>query len=92
MKKALIVMAVLIAVVASTTLGGVQTASAFNPQPEPPAVDNEHSARHMHSDWFQDTFPVQRADNDRGWLVTGKGSDAQFNPMRGRGVIGSGPG
>jgi len=36
MKKALIVMAVLIAVVASTTLGGVQTASAFNPQPDPP--------------------------------------------------------
>ena len=36
MKKALIVMAVLIAVVASTTVGGVQTASAFNPQPDPP--------------------------------------------------------
>ena len=36
MKKALIVMAILIAVVASTTLGGLQTASAFNPQPEPP--------------------------------------------------------
>ena len=29
-------MAVLIAVVVTTTLGGVQTASAFNPQPEPP--------------------------------------------------------
>lgn len=38
MKKALLVMAVLIAVVASTTIGGAQTASAFNPQPEPPAL------------------------------------------------------
>ena len=38
MKKALIVMAILIAVVASTTFGGVQIASAFNPQPEPPAL------------------------------------------------------
>lgn len=41
MKKALIVMAVLIAVVASTTVGGVQTASAFNPQPEPPAMPSD---------------------------------------------------
>ena len=36
MKKAFVVIAVLIAVVASTGLGGVKTASAFNPQPDPP--------------------------------------------------------
>ena len=36
MKKAFVVIAVLIAVVASTSLGGVKTASAFNPQPDPP--------------------------------------------------------
>ena len=39
MKKAVIVMAVLIAVVASTTIGGVKTASAFNPQPDPPGFE-----------------------------------------------------
>ena len=38
MKKAFVVIAVLIAVVASTSLGGVKTASAFNPQPDPPGM------------------------------------------------------
>ncbi|MCH7984920.1 MAG: hypothetical protein IIC28_13230 [Chloroflexi bacterium] len=43
MKKAFVVIAVLIAVVASTSLGGVKTASAFNPQPDPPGMPDNVS-------------------------------------------------
>lgn len=59
MKKALIVMAVLIAVVASTNFGGVQTASAFNPQPEPPleALPDDGS-------WMDSFFDISTRDID----------------------------
>ena len=37
MKKILMMVAIVAAIIASTGVGGVQTASAFNPQPDPPA-------------------------------------------------------
>ena len=75
MKRHLILIAVLVAVVASVGFNGVKTASAFNPQPEPPA--NPVIAR-----WFVRMFPVHESSTAPGVRVISPiGADAQsFNP------------
>ncbi len=74
MKKSALVIAMLVAVFAALSRGGIRTASAFNPQPEPPGLPSPVET------WFTQMFPV--IEGDRGARVVSPiGADApQLNP------------
>ncbi len=64
MKKIFVVLAVLIAVVASTGIGGVRTASAFNPQPEPPAMTDDNVQNFVQDFWSTEILAMTTAIRD----------------------------